>query len=115
MSKNICIGLIPVVALVLMWAPAAQAQTWTCGDLLEDCLYWANQDTDNRMRDLRREQCYADYDACESSPVCGDGICQSWEDDDGTCPMDCGAGIRSNEPGTVERNYSSSVLSTDSD
>ncbi len=113
MSKSVWSGLIPVVAVVALWAPAAQA-AWTCDDYLQSCLYAANQDPDGRVREIYSMQCEADYWACESSPVCGDYICQSLESYENSCPADCATGFSSNDLGTEEGICSSSALSTSS-
>ncbi len=102
MSKNIWSGLIPVVAVVALWAPTAQASFETCEDHLQICLYSAWQDPDQRVREIYSEWCYADYQTCESSGWCGDYYCQSLELYEHSCPADCGPGITSTDLGTAE-------------
>ncbi len=102
MSKTVWSGLIPVVAVVALWAPAAQATT--CEEILQSCLYAANQDPDGRVREIYSQWCEDDYLVCESSNACGDGTCTSLEDYDNSCPADCGAGFSSNSLGMVEGN-----------
>ena len=61
----------------------------------------ANQDSNSRVQEMKREQCYQDDNTCESYPVCGDYICQSMESDYGDCPNDCGTSKGSNDLVTV--------------
>lgn len=104
-------GLIPLVVVAALWAPAAQA-SWSCDDELQNCLWSASQDPDSRVREIYTEQCHANYWACESYPVCGDYYCQASESS-ASCPADCGTGFSSNDLGTVEDICSSSVPGTD--
>ena len=114
MSKTLWSGLIPVVAVVALWTPAAQASFETCEYYLQSCLYWANQDPDSRVREINSELCYVDYQTCESSTVCGDYYCQSMELREKSCPADCGPSYTSNDLSTAEGICSSSAPSTSS-
>ncbi|QSQ22735.1 hypothetical protein JY651_47860 [Pyxidicoccus parkwayensis] len=87
LSKTVWMGLIPLVAGVALWTPAAQA-AWTCEDDLQACLYSASQDPDSRAREIYTEWCYEAYPVCENSGVCNDGYCQ-YSESSATCPEDC--------------------------
>jgi len=91
MLKTLWSGLIPVVAAVALWAPAAQAN-WTCDDQLQSCLSAADAYlySDLRVWEMARDRCFEEYDVCQSSSA--------------SFPEDSGA----NHPDTVERNDSSS-------
>lgn len=84
-----------VAAAVSLWSAPARATS--CDEQLTECLYWANQETDSYMRDVRTEQCYQQHNYClDQSTWCGDGACRG-EESCANCTADCGTGNSTQE------------------
>ncbi len=89
MKASLSLLMLPL-ALAVLWA--APAQAYTCDDQLQDCLVWAWEDPEERVRELREQECHAQYNECvNQSTVCGDGYCGMGEDCS-NCSVDCGTG-----------------------
>jgi hypothetical protein len=101
---------VSTLAVAVLWA--APAQAYSCQEEWEDCMVYARQDPDDRVREYREQECNQNYDYCNAQPVvCGDNYC-GYGEDCSTCPGDCGSGNATVDQGTTKRNCTSSVLST---
>jgi hypothetical protein len=98
-----------LLATVLWSAPAL---AYTCEEEFNDCITYAWQERDDRVREYLEAECHARYSECTSQPaVCGDYYCGG-EESCANCPQDCGTGNGTSDLGTVKRNCTSTVLST---